>query len=207
MRDDSENSLSDSSPSPSSSNFARDDENINPIFNDLPDNYLCGGNPTKMMKEALKELNIDDIRDFLREEEPPDSKPFEKEKRAPPPQYHLESSRGDVKDRLTSFQLQSYFGGRHLKDFSLLSKLGTGLSVVDDDQHIPTVGELVNRKRGKRRRKGSKATVPLEVVGMDIGYGDGTSYGGSKYVLVLVDQCTTNSFSYGMQGSSRGDVC
>ena len=65
MRDDSENSLSDSSPSPSSSNFARDDENINPIFNDLPDNYLCGGNPTKMMKEALKELNVDDIRHFL----------------------------------------------------------------------------------------------------------------------------------------------
>ena len=28
------------------------------------------------------------------------------------------------------------------------------------------------------------------VVGMDIGYGDGVSYGGSKYVLVLVDQCT-----------------
>ena len=28
--------------------------------------------------------------------------------RVPPPQYHLESSRGDVKDRLTSYQLQSY---------------------------------------------------------------------------------------------------
>ena len=65
---------------------------------------------------------------------------------------------------------------------------------------------MVNRKRGKQRRKGSKATVPLEVVGMDIGYGDGTSYGGSKYVLVLVDQCTTNSFVYGMQGSSGADV-
>ena len=89
----------------------------------------------------------------------------------------------------------------------MLSKLGTGLSVVDNDQDIPTVGELVNRKRGKRRRKGSKATVPLEVVGMDIGYGDGVAVGGSKYVLVLVDQCTTNSFLYRMQGSSGADVC
>ena len=138
---------------------------------------------------------------------PEQTEQFEKEKRAPPPQYHLESSRGDVKDRLTSYQLQSYFGGRHLKDFGLLSKLGTGVFVIDSDQDIPTIGELVNRKRGKRRRKGSKATVPLEVVGCDIGYGDGVSVGGSKYVLVLVDQCTTNSFVYGMHGSSGADVC
>ena len=111
---------------------------LNPIMNDLPDNYLCEGSPTKKVLDALKELNIDDIRDFLKEEYP-NFKPFEKEKRAQPPRYHLESSRGDVKDRLTSFQLQSYFGGRHLKDYSLLSKLGTGLTVVDDDQDIPTI--------------------------------------------------------------------
>ena len=42
---------------------------------------------------------------------------------------------------------------------------------------------------------------------MDIGYGDCASYGGSKYVLVLVDQCTTHSFVYGIQGSSSADVC
>ena len=42
---------------------------------------------------------------------------------------------------------------------------------------------------------------------MDIGYREGTSYDGSKYVLVLVDQCTSNSFTYGMQGASGADVC
>ena len=42
---------------------------------------------------------------------------------------------------------------------------------------------------------------------MDIGYGEGTSYGGSKYILVLVDQCTSNSFTYGIQGASGADVC
>ena len=66
---------------------------------------------------------------------------------------------------------------------------------------------MVNQKREKRTRKASKATVPLEVVGMDIGYGYGTLYGGSKYVFVLVDQCTTNPCVYGMQGSSGADVC
>ena len=135
-------------------NDARD---LNQIMNELPDYYLCEGSPDKMMMDILKELNIDDIRDFLQEESPT-SKPFEKEQRVPPPRYHLESSRGDVKDRLTLFQLQLYFGGRHLSDYSLLSKLGTGLTVIDDDQEIPTIGELVNRKQGKRRRKGSKVS-------------------------------------------------
>ena len=79
--------------------------------------------------------------------------------------------------------------------------------MINSDHDIPTIRELVNRKRGKRRRKGSKPTIPLEVIGMDIGYREGTSYGGSKYVLVLVDQCTSNSFTYGIQGASGADVC
>ena len=79
--------------------------------------------------------------------------------------------------------------------------------MIDSDQDIPMIGDLVNWKRGKRRRKGSKATVPLEVVGCDIGYGDGISVGGYKYVLVLVDQCTINLFVYGMHGSSGANVC
>ena len=97
---------------------------------------------------------------------------FEKDARAPLTQYHLESSRNNVKDQLTAYNLQRYFGGCKIKDFSLLSQLGDGITVVDDVNEIPTVGKLVNRKWGKRCCKGSKATVPLEVVGMDIGYGD-----------------------------------
>ena len=33
------------------------------------------------------------------------------------------------------------------------------------------------------------------------------SVGGLKYVLLLVDQCTTNSFVYGMHGSFGAHVC
>ena len=64
----------------------------------------------------------------------------------------------------------------------------------------------MNCKRGKRKKKGGQATVSLEVVGMDIGYGDDVSIGGYKYVLILVDECTRNSFVYGMHGSSGADV-
>ena len=42
---------------------------------------------------------------------------------------------------------------------------------------------------------------------MDIGYGEGSSYGGSKYVFVLVDQCMSNPFTYGMQDASGANVC
>ena len=107
---------------------------------------------------------------------------------------------------MTRHTLQSYFGGRQLKDYKLLSKLGTGLSIIDSKNEIPTVGSLVNHKQGKRKRKGTPATSPLEVVGMDIGYGESNSPGGHKYVLVLVDKCTSNTFVYGMHGTSGADV-
>ena len=42
---------------------------------------------------------------------------------------------------------------------------------------------------------------------MDIAYGDGIAVGGSKYVLPLVDFCTSQSFVYGMKGCSGSDVC
>ena len=177
----------------------------------LPDRYTFKGTPDNSLLDVLKELNIDDIKDFLKSNEDlldhEETDQFIKDERCPPPQYDLESSRGRVKDRVTAFELQSHFGGQKLKDFSLLSQLGTGILVIEPHNDIPTVGELVNRKRGKWRRKGSRATAPLEVIGMDIGYGDGGAVGGAKYVLVLVDQCTTETFVYPMQGSSGGDVC
>ena len=90
---------------------------------------------------------------------------FTKPDTKPPPQYHLESSRGDKKDRLTRQTLQSYFSGRQLKDNKILADLGTDLLVIDNKNEIPTVGSLVNHKRGKRKRKGTPATSLLEVVG------------------------------------------
>ena len=41
---------------------------------------------------------------------------------------------------------------------------------------------------------------------MDIGYGESNSPGSHKYVLVLVDKCTSNTFVYRMHCISRADV-
>ena len=85
--------------------------------------------------------------------------------------------------------------------------LDEGLTVVDNDHDVPTVRELVNCKQDKRCKKGNGATVPLKVVGMDIGYSKGIAVGRYKYVLILVSQCTTFFFLYGMYGCSGGDIC
>ena len=41
---------------------------------------------------------------------------------------------------------------------------------------------------------------------MDIGYGSGSSPGGHKFVLVLVDQCTSHTWIYGMRSTSGADI-
>ena len=78
--------------------------------------------------------------------------------------------------------------------------------MIDNNSDVPSIGKLVNWKQGKRKQKGSKETVLLEVVGMDIGYGADVGIGGYKYVLVLVDQCTCHSFLYGMHSLSGIDI-
>ena len=83
----------DSSPANRSNCDSNRDSNLD--FGGLPYNYLCGGSPDKMLMEALKKLNISNIKDFLNNDK---SKPFEKQKRKLQPQYHIESSRGDVND-------------------------------------------------------------------------------------------------------------
>ena len=66
-----------------SSSMDNNNSSSNSDFDGLPNNYLCDSFPNKMLMEALKELNISDIKDFLNNDI---SKPFRKQKCAPPPQ-------------------------------------------------------------------------------------------------------------------------
>ena len=184
------------------------DLNEQETMQDLDPRFIAEGKIDREMISHLQKL-VDADPTLSDLDEDPVDKPtaFQKDDRAPPPQYYLESSRGNAKHRVTSHQLRNQFGGRKIHDFALLSKLGTGISVIEEGTDILTVGELVNRKRGRRKRKGSRAAVPLEVVGCDIGFGDGVAVGGAKYVLLLVDQCTTQSFVYGMHGCAGSDIC
>ena len=124
----------------------------------------------------------------------------------PPPTQFVPDSATKAVVKYTRYELETFFGGRQLSDYKVLSDLGSGIHVLNNQNDVQTVGKLVNRRRGKRRRKASKAEYPLHVVGMDIGYGQGASPWGYKYVLVLTDQCTTYTWTYGMSGTSGKDI-
>ena len=170
--------------------------------------FIEEGNPDNVICDYLAGLTIHNICKYRNDTklESTNSETMDCVAISPPPQYHLESSKGDVKEGITRYALQDYFGGRQLADFSVLSLLGTGLNVINNDNKVPSIDTLVNRKRGKQKRKGSKIVSPSEVVGMDIGYGVDDSIGGYKYVLILVNQCTRQSFLYCMKGSSGADI-
>lgn len=94
-----------------------------------------------MTIQDISDLIQDRINDKLNDSH---SKPFKKEQQVPPPQYHLECSSDKVKHRVTSYNLKSQFSGRKIYDFALLSKFGTGISVINEGSDLLTVGELVN---------------------------------------------------------------
>ena len=85
----------------------------------------------------------------------------------------MESSHGDMKARITVYDLQIYFGNRQLiKDFGLLSQLGKIISIIEPTNGIPTVGKLVNQKYSEHKhkvQKSTKATILLKIVCMDSG--------------------------------------
>ena len=108
--------------------------------------------------------------------------------------------------RHTPFELHRLFRNRTVGDFTLLREVGSGVQVVDAQESVPTVGDFTTidqRRRGpSRRRERSK----LDLVGMDIGYGSGTSPGGFNYCLTLVDSATRMVFCYGLQRLTGGDL-
>ena len=67
----------------------------------LPDKYFCEGLPTKLMMEALKELNINDIKDFLMAGGPEKTVQFEKKKKT--------RATSTVSLRVKSWQCQGSF--------------------------------------------------------------------------------------------------
>ena len=68
-----------------------------------------------------------------------------------------------------------------------------------------TVGDFTTIDQRRRGGSRSRARRPLDVVGMDIGYGSGTSPGGYNYCLTLMDSATRLVFCYGLRHLSSGD--
>ena len=133
-------------------NNVEDDSNkqVLTIESELPDNFDYDTTIDFELLSKLKGMTVRDLKDLI--DDPNDTstdcntKPFEKDTQAPPPQYHLKYSSGEVKHCVASFDLKSQFNGLKIHDFNLGLKLGTSVSITKDTTETLSIGELVNWK-------------------------------------------------------------
>jgi hypothetical protein len=85
---------------------------------------------------------------------------------------------GPTPERINSSELKKYFGFRKLGNWKLLEDTGKGIHVVKDSEVPEMLGDFATIRRdnlGKLLQRPAAQT--LHTVGMDIGYGEGTSPG------------------------------
>jgi hypothetical protein len=78
--------------------------------------------------------------------------------------------------------------------------------VHNPQQSTPTIGDMVNLKRGPRGKLLERPNHKLHTIGMDIGYGDGKSPGGFTHCLMLVDLATRHAWTYGLANTSGTSI-
>jgi hypothetical protein len=106
------------------------------------------------------------------------------------PVYSVSNSGIGETERINTSELKRYFGCRKFANWKLLESTGTGIKVIKDREGPSTVGDFATIRRNKHGKLLDQPTCSLHTVGMDIGYGEGTSPGGFKYALTLVDYST-----------------
>jgi hypothetical protein len=128
--------------------------------------------------------------------------------REPPPVLPCETSESLAPStkRYMLHDLHRLFG-RKLPDFKILAELGTGIEVKDSNDPLLSVCDVVNLKRGRHGKLLTPPKEALDVVGMDIGYGDGVSPGGYRYCLMLVDRKTRKTWVYGFPNMGGNSLC
>ena len=80
-----------------------------------------------------------------------------------------------------------------------------GGKVTDLGETPLSIGNFVNRKRGRR---GKRAALPRpgHTLCLDVGFGDGISPGGHRYCLVVVDAGSRMCWCYGLRDLSGSTI-
>jgi hypothetical protein len=106
------------------------------------------------------------------------------------PVHAVPNSGSKLIEGINSSELKKYFGCRGLSDWSILEDTDTGLHVVKDSDAPPSLGNITTISHNNHGKLLQRPPTALHTVRMDIGYGEGTSPGGYKYALTLVDYAT-----------------
>jgi hypothetical protein len=115
------------------------------------------------------------------------------------PVYSVSNSGIGETERINTSELKRYFGCRKFANWKLLESTGTGITVIKDREGPSTVGDFATIRRNKHGKLLDRPTRSLHTVGMDIGYGEGTSPGGFEYALTLVDYSTRHCWTYDLK--------
>jgi hypothetical protein len=70
----------------------------------------------------------------------------------------------------------------------VLETLGSSIKVFNEVSPVMSIGDVTTIKRNKHGKLLERPPSTLHTVGMDIGYGPGTSPGGYNYSLTIVEQ-------------------
>jgi hypothetical protein len=122
------------------------------------------------------------------------------------PVHLIPNSGASPIERINAFELKKYFGCRGLSDWTTLEHTGQGLHVVQDKDAPTTLGDITTISRNQKGKLLSRPPTSLHTVGMDIGYGEGTSPGGYKYALTLVDYAMRYTWTYGLKNKTAESV-
>jgi len=110
--------------------------------------------------------------------------------------------------RLSIHQLHRYIGFRTLKNWHSLIDVGQPtIDIINDGTPPLELGDVANIRTSRR----NTTPIPhppnfLDVVHLDIGYGDCKAVGGAKYVILLVDQATRFSWVYALRSLNHKEI-
>jgi transposase InsO family protein len=138
----------------------------------------------------------------------PNEAPISSSSARPPtrPVYSVPNSSAKTTKRMSSYDLKRMFGCRTLKDWRMLEQTGDGLQVYHEGTPPLSIGDMATITRNRHGKLLTRPAQALHTVGMDIGYGEGTSPGGYKYALTLVDLATRHTWVYGLRTKSAESI-
>lgn len=114
--------------------------------------------------------------------------------------YSVPNSATKHTEQMSSYDLKRMvFGCRSLNNWRMLEQTGTGLHIIHEGSPPLTIGGMATINRNMHGKLLDRPPTALHTVGMDIGYGEGTSPGGYKYALTLVDFATRHTWVYGLR--------
>jgi hypothetical protein len=122
------------------------------------------------------------------------------------PDHSVPNSGASPIEHSNAFEIKKYFGCRGLSDWTTLEHTGQGLHVLQDKDAPTTLGNITTISRNNKGKLLSRLATSLHNVGMDIGYGEGTSPGGYKYAFTLVDYATRYTWIYGLKNKTAESV-